>query len=281
MMINSNFHTHTSFSDGKLEATDYCKKAIELGFHSLGFSDHAPVLFPNKYSIQQGKLQEYFAAIKKAKLQFESQLHVFLSLEADYIPGHTYSFNFFREEENLDYIIGSVHLVYHRQKDEMWFIDGGEQDVWDKGLMHIFKGDIKTAVRAFYEQTLEMIEIQKPDVIGHLDKIKMHNKERFFSQNDSWYKDLITANLQLIKKQNAILEINTRGLYKGRCKELFPSIGILLQAQKMGIPMMLSSDAHHPNELNGAFSKAIEILKDAGIGEVYEFGLSGWEASLI
>jgi len=36
--------------------------------------------------------------------------------------------------------------------------------------------------------------------------------------------------------------------------------------------MMLSSDIHHPNELKGAFPNAIEILKDAGIGKVYEFG---------
>lgn len=280
-MIQSNFHTHTSFSDGKLEAADYCKKAIELDFHSLGFSDHAPVLFPNKYSIQPGRLGEYFKTIEKVKEQFKSQLKVFLSLEADYIPDHTHSFDYFREQANLDYIIGSVHLVYHRQKDKMWFIDGGDQDVWDQGFKDVFDGDIKTAVRAFYEQTMEMMETQKPEVIGHLDKIKMHNKERYFSQNDTWYKDLITANLQLIKKQNAILEINTRGLYKGRCKELFPSVNILLQAQKMGIPMMLSSDAHHPDELNGAFPKAIEILKDAGIGEVYESGFGGWKSQVL
>ncbi len=277
-MIQSNFHTHTSFSDGKLEAEDYCKKAIALGFHSLGFSDHAPVLFPNKYSIQPEKLDEYYSTIEDLKEKYKTQLNIFLSLEADYIPGYTHSFDYFRTQANIDYLIGSVHLVYHKHKDKMWFIDGGDQGVWDKGLKDIFDGDIKTAVRAFYEQTMEMIETQKPEVIGHLDKIKMHNKERYFSQNDTWYKELITANLKLIKKQNAILEINTRGLYKERCKELFPSVNTLLQAQKMGIPMMLSSDAHHPQEIDGAFLQALDILRNVGIREIYKYTKTGWKS---
>jgi histidinol-phosphatase (PHP family) len=128
---------------------------------------------------------------------------------------------------------------------------------------------------------MEMIETQNPEVIGHLDKIKMHNKERYFSQKDDWYQALIEETLKLIKKKNAILEINTRGIYKGRCKELFPSKSILLQAQKMGIPMMLSSDAHHPDELNGAFPQALSILKNIGIGELFEFHLGNWKAVLI
>jgi len=280
-MIQSNFHTHTSFSDGKKQAEDYCTKAIELGFHSLGFSDHAPVLFPNKYSIEPQELDKYTSIVLALKEKYMGQLNIFLSLEADYIPNSTHSFNYFRKEAPMDYIIGSVHMVYHQKKKEMWFIDGGDQDLWDMGLRDIFDGDIKTSVKAFYEQTMEMIETQNPEVIGHLDKIKMHNKERVFSQKDVWYQALIEETLKLIKKKNAILEINTRGIYKGRCKELFPSRSILLLAQKMGIPMVLSSDAHHPNELNGAFPQALEILRTIGIGEIYEFSLNGWKASFL
>ena len=280
-MIQSNFHTHTRFSDGKKEAEDYCKKALEIGFHSLGFSDHAPVLFPNKYSIEPHNLDEYFSTILSLKEKYKKQLNIYLSLEADFIPNSTHSFNYFRNKAPMDYIIGSVHLVYHQKKKEMWFIDGGDQDIWDMGLRDIFDGDIKLAVSAFYEQTMEMIETQNPEVIGHLDKIKMHNMERYFSQKDSWYQTLIEETLKQIKKQNAVLEINTRGIYKGRCKELFPSERILLRAQKMGIPMMLSSDAHHPDELKGAFTQAIEILKNIGIGEVYEFGGNSWERVLL
>jgi len=277
-MVYSNFHTHTHFSDGKKEPSLYCQKALELGFHSLGFSDHAPVPFPSNYSIPEEKLMSYFENINLLKNEYQHQLQIFLSLEADFIPHHSFSFNYFRQKAHLDYLIGSVHMVYHQSKDQMWFIDGGKQDVWDKGLNEIFDMDIKMAVKAFFYQSNQMIEEEKPDVIAHPDKIKMHNKERFFSQNDKWYQNLINEMLELIRQKDIIMEINTRGLYKGRCQSLFPSQSMILKAEKMGVPMVLSSDAHHPDELTSAFPQALDILNKMGVGNIYEFSTQGWKA---
>mgnify|MGYP000872083381 FL=1 len=144
------------------------------------------------------------------------------------------------------------------------------------GLNEIFEGAIRKGVTAFYEQTLEMIEVQRPEVIGHLDKIKMHNKQRLFSTKDKWYQDLIAACLYQIKKQSTVLEINTRGLYKGRSDELFPSIDIAKKAQRMGIPLLLSSDAHQPDELDGAFDSSLTLLKENGIHEWVEYDGQNW-----
>ena len=276
-MIYSNFHTHSLYSDGKAEMKAYCDKAIELGFHSLGFSDHAPVKFDNSYSIPIEKLEDYFQQVELMKENYKDKLHVFNSLEADFIPGKSYDFDFFRQKTKMDYIIGSIHLVYNKTKDLMWFIDGGDQQVWDKGLADIFDGDIKNGVKCFYEQNIEMIEEHKPEVVGHLDKIKMHNKERLFSTKDKWYQDLMEACLMSMKRYGTILEINTRGLYKGRCQELFPSAEVAVKAQQMGIPILLSSDAHHPDELNGAYDSVIATLKQSGIKELVEFNSKGWE----
>jgi len=114
-----------------------------------------------------------------------------------------------------------------------------------------------------------------------MDKIKMHNKERFFSTNDQWYQDLVNANLASIKNHNTIIEINTRGLYKGRSQELFPSFDVLKKAQKIGIPLILSSDAHHPDELNGGYEATIVQLKENGIFELVEFNGKNWQNILI
>jgi len=275
-MIQSNFHTHSLFSDGKAEMDDYCRKAIELGFHSLGFSDHAPVKFENSFSIHPNKLTAYFKEVEKMKKKYDGKLNVFLSLEADYIPGYTFDFDEFRKQAELDYIIGSIHLVYNEKNGKIWFIDGGNQDVWDEGLEKIFNGDIRYGVKSFYEQNMEMMETQKPEVLGHLDKIKMHNKERLFSKEEKWYHDLVDACLLTAKKHDVVIEVNTRGIYKGRCKELFPSAFIAAKAQKMGIPVMLNSDAHHPDHLNGAYGLAIENLKEEGIKSLVEFTKEGW-----
>lgn len=211
------------------------------------------------------------------KQKYQGNLNVFLSLEADYIPGYTFDFDAFRKQAKMDYIIGSIHLVLNEKNGKVWFIDGGNQDVWDQGLESIFNGDITAGVRSFYEQNMEMIETQKPDILGHMDKIKMHNKERLFTLQDKWYQDLVDACLRSAKKHNVVIEINTRGLYKGRCKELFPSPYIAAKAQKLGIPLMLNSDAHHPDHLNGAYDLAIDSLIDAGIHSLVAFSAQGWK----
>lgn len=280
-MIYSNFHTHSLYSDGKAEMRAYCDKALELGFHSLGFSDHAPVLFVNSFSIPIENLQAYFINIESLKKEYQGRLMLYTSLEADYIPDQSYDFNFFRAQGKLDYIIGSIHLVQNTKTQRRWFIDGGEQEIWDMGLDEIFEGAVRKGVTAFYEQTLEMIEVQRPEVIGHLDKIKMHNKERLFSTKDQWYQGLTDACLHQMKKQGTVLEINTRGLYKGRSDELFPSIDIAKKAQRMGIPLLLSSDAHQPNELNGAFASTLAFLIENGIHELVEYNGVNWESILI
>ena len=135
-----------------------------------------PVLFFNSFSIPIENLKAYFINIESLKKEYQGRLKLYASLEADYIPGQSHDFKAFREQYPLDYLIGSIHLVQNTKTQKKWFIDGGDQDIWDMGLVEIFDGAVKKGVIAFYEQTLEMIESQRPDVIGHMDKIKMHNK---------------------------------------------------------------------------------------------------------
>ncbi len=280
-MVQSNFHTHSNYSDGKADMNIFCQKAIELGFHSLGFSDHAPVKFDNSFSIHPDRLKAYFEEIEKLKTQYKNDLKIYMGLEADYIPEYTWDFDAFRSQAAIDYIIGSIHLVRNEKNGKIWFIDGGNQDVWDRGLEEIFNGDIRNGVHSFFEQNMEMIETQKPEVLGHMDKIKMHNKQRLFSAKDKWYLDLVDACLLSAKKHDVVIEVNSRGLYKGRCKELFPAPNIALKAQKMGIPIMLNSDAHHPDELNGAYKEALKSLKDSGIKSLVEYSTRGWIENIL
>ena len=84
----------------------------------------------------------------------------------------------------------------------------------------------------FWEQTFEMLETQHLDIIAHFDKIKMHNRDRFFTENEQWYKILADKAIQLIKRYDVIIEVNTRGLYKKRCERFYPSTELLMKARK-------------------------------------------------
>ncbi len=276
-MITQNLHTHTLFSDGKSTPEELVKAAIDSGLKSLGFSDHAPVPFQNSFSIAEGELSKYIAKIQQLKNEYADQLEILLSLEVDHIPGLMDDFFVKNKDLKLDYSIGSVHLVGEHEPANLWFIDGSKREIYDDGLRQFFGNEIRQAVKAFYHQTNRMLEQQTPDIIGHLDKIKMHNQNRFFREDESWYRALVRETIQVIKEKEVVAELNTRGKYKGRSETLFPSDWILREMKALNIPVVISSDAHHAQEVVLLFDEAAKALKKAGYRSIWKFQHKQWQ----
>jgi histidinol-phosphatase (PHP family) len=258
-----NFHSHSLLCDGKEGMEDYVKAAIEKNFRALGFSSHSPLPFDNVWSLSKENFVQYVKDALYLKEKYQFAIDLYLGLEIDYIPELSDNFAAFINETPLDYSIGSVHLVRHPESGKIWFIDGPEEG-FINGVKEIFGGDYREAVTAFYRQSIMMIQTQKPDIIGHIDKVKMHNKERWFSTSDSWYVDLIEDTLEAVAASGSIVEINTRGMYTGKINEYFPSEDIIQKCYDRGIPMMVNSDAHHPDQLDKLFMEAHHLLKKIG-----------------
>jgi histidinol-phosphatase (PHP family) len=276
--IKFNFHTHTIYCDGKSSIESSIKQAIALKFQALGFSSHAPVSFENPWSITtMDDYMKYIEEVGFYKKKYKGEIDVYKALEADYIPGFTYPFDFLREKGGLDYIIGGIHLVKNEETENLWFIDG-ELELFGKGLKKTFNGDNRKGVQQYFYQMNVMIENEKPDVIAHMDKIVMNNNERFFSSTDKWYRDLALETLGLIAEKQVLLEVNTRGFYKKKCKQLFPDLWILKEAKEKNIPIVISSDAHHISELDKGFDEALRVLKESGYKEHSVYNKNLWEA---
>lgn len=272
----TNHHTHSLYSDGSSQPEDYIVEAIAKGFDIIGFTEHSPLPFETKFSFRQENKEEYIALMQNLKQKYSSQISIYSGMEMDYIPGISENFSRTKADYKLDYLIGSVHLIKSENNAGLWFIDGPDFEIYDQGLNDLFGGDIKKAVTAYYYQLNEMIETQQIDVVGHLDKIKMHNRDRFFKEDESWYKALVSETLELIQDRDIIVEINTRGIYKQRSETTFPGFDILKQIKVLRIPVMVNSDAHKPHELDSAFDQAFLLLKEAGIDEVVYFKGNGW-----
>lgn len=276
-MIGYNFHTHTHYSDGRDTPEAFVKHALALKMKALGFSEHSPLPFDNKFSIKEKDLRKYAAEVRQLAEAYQGRLDIFLSIEMDYVPGLSENFESLRQRAGLDYVIGSVHLVGSDREENLWFTDGPDVAVYDAGLQQFYGGDIRRAVKAFYDQTNEMIETQQFDVIGHWDKIKMHNQNRYFTEDEAWYKNLALETLELIASKGLIAEVNTRGLYKKRSESLYPSQWLLRAMHERRVPVIISSDAHHPSELMLEFDIAIRAVKEAGYRSALVFGNKGWQ----
>lgn len=275
-MILCNFHTHTEFSDGSDAPSAYVEEAIRQGFSAIGFSEHAPLPSGRYYTMGEDRMNEYARTVRALAEEKRGLIDVFLSLEIDYIPGFSYSFDHFRNHYGLDYTIGSVHLVSKPGRKQWWFIDGADSNLYDQGLREVFDGDIRMAVTAYFEQLIQMVRNEKPDIIGHLDKIKMNNKGRYFSEEEHWYKKLTKIVIKSLQVSGVIVEVNTRGIYKQRGNQLFPGTEILEMLHKHNIPITLSSDAHKPREISGSFQETFLILKDIGFKKILIFDKKSW-----
>ena len=277
-MIDFNFHQHTIFSDGAEIPERYVQSALEMGFSAIGFTEHSPLPFENTFSLKNEEVDNYVLTIENLKKKYSDKITIYRALEMDYIPGMSENFSHWKEECKTDYLIGSVHLVSPPRTNELWFIDGPDYHIYDEGLDKFFDGDIRKAVKTYFYQINMMIESQDFEILGHMDKITMHNRDRFFKQDEAWYQSLIDETLDLVKENNLIVEVNTRGKYKKRSDYLFPDGEALKKICHMKIPVIISSDAHKPDELNKEFDDAIKHLLNIGIREVWRFDKGEWKS---
>ncbi len=281
-MVKYNFHTHSNFSDGSNNAEDYIIEAINQKFEGIGMSEHSVLPFENTFALQKENQEHYIHVLDKLIDEYCERIAIYRALEADYIPGVTESFLTLKKDFKLDYIIGSVHLVLDSadnrpfSPDRLWFIDGPKRESYDHGMNILYGGDARKAVTSYWHQINRMIEEESFDVIGHLDKIKMHNQERWFKEGAPWYKALWHETIKLIAEKNLLVEVNTRGIYKKRSNSFFPGPEILKELNKLGVGIVISSDAHAPNEISLLFEEALVTLKECGYSSNWIYNSSGW-----
>ena len=276
-MIRYNLHQHSYFSDGSSEPETYVQNALKLGFKAMGFSEHSPLPFPTKFSLKENRVEDYVQETERLKKKYGDRIELYRALEMDFIPGFSENFDFWRKKAKLDYAIGSVHMVQPVNDSELWFIDGPDSSIYDDGLQKFFGMDIKKAVKNYFYQVNQMIDNQKFEIVGHVDKIKMHNQNRYFTEDESWYRSLVEETVHLIREKDLIVEVNTRGLYKKRSDRLFPDDFALQRIKEMNIPVLISSDAHKPEELDLLFETAEKRLLEIGFGEVVYFDKGNWK----
>ncbi|EAY31954.1 histidinol-phosphatase HisJ [Microscilla marina] len=276
-MYWANYHSHCRYCDGSHSPTAYIAAAIEQNVKAYGFSSHAPLPFASQWAMSFEDVLTYFKEIHLLKAKHATQLQVYTSFELDYISSNFVSPKQWAQAFKVDYLIGSVHFIDTFANGQYWEIDSTTQ-VFKHGLELIFKGNVREAIQRYYALTRAMVQQQVPDVVGHLDKVKIHNRnEFFFDEGETWYQQEVQKTLETIAKCGQIMEVNTRGLYKKQAKETYPSTWVLERAHELGLPIMLNSDAHHPSDITKEFGSTAKLLQDIGFKQLQVFWDGQWQ----
>jgi len=272
----TNYHSHCTFCDGREHLEEFIKYAIAKGVKRYGVSSHAPLPFETYWTMKADDYDDYVADFQRLKFKYSDKIELFLGLEVDFIVGCTNAKSAFFQDKNVDYKIGSVHYLDQLADGTYCSIDGSFKEFF-KGMNELYDGDIQKVTQRYFEVSKLMVETGGFNIVGHLDKITLHGA-RFadFDIHASWYVDLFTDYLQLIKQKNLIVEINTKPLLeKGMT---FPDKKFYSLLHDMQIPITVNSDCHYPSKVIDGFVETYAELKNAGFTETYQLIEGIWQA---
>ncbi|MDC7124871.1 MAG: histidinol-phosphatase [Spirochaetales bacterium] len=280
-MIISNYHSHFKLDDGNGELHDYAEYALSQGMNIIGTSPHAPVYYENDWTMTEDGLSQYLQEVKALKKEYKERLEIYTGLEIDYLGKNGGPNDDKWNIPELDYKIGSVHSMLDPVTNSELAVDGPVEEL-EMLLKNRFNGNIKELVKKYFQIEEEMIAKGGFDILGHCDLIKKRNmNNRFFDENESWYKKLAAEMLDTLKGSDLIVEVNTGGISRKATKDVYPSPWMLKRCLEMNIPLTLSSDAHKPQNLNFYFKESIELLKSTGYREIYFFSNGIWHSQPI
>lgn len=222
--IDYNYHTHTERCHHATGSDDdYIKCAIEAGIKHLGFSDHAPYVFPDGYEshyrINLENAREYVTTIKALADKYSDKIKIKVGLEMEYYPEHFENMLGIARNIGAEYLILGQHFVGNEHPDMI-----GSKRVTDDAKLY----------RQYVDQVINGIKTGVFSYVAHPDIMIYRGNEAVYRAQ--------TRRLCLAAKEHSVpLEINLAGL---RHNLHYPSDRFFEIAAEIGAPVTIGFDAH-------------------------------------
>jgi histidinol-phosphatase (PHP family) len=251
MIYKTDYHIHSTFSDGKADPEEYIVNAISAGIREIGFSEHLNLVTDDQtWCMEPGKVPEYISYIKKLKKIFPG-IKIKTGLEVDYFPGKVEEIYQFIKGLKLDYVIGSVHYL-------------GEKTV-DSGVDFFDNRDIDELYVTYFEYVNDAVASGLFDIIGHCDLVRIYNFMPSCNPENLYRR--LAKNMRV---HDVAFEVNTNGRNRPLC-DFYPDRRFLKVFCEEQVSVCVNSDAHIPFRTGQFFDEAYMLLKEAGFKEMAVF----------
>lgn len=237
--------------------TEQCERAVAIGLEEIGFCEHAD-FEPEDSGTGYLDWEAYGAAIEEHRRRFAGRLRIRKGLEMCYQPCLADGiFSYFDDkEEDVDYLMGSVHWVDHRRVGRDFFSGRTEEEAY--GI--------------YFDRVARLVETGFFDVLGHLDIVKRHGTDFYGPFSFAKYEEQIGRVLALLIECGMALEVNTSG-FRQAPGEPYPGPATLRLYRRLGGELVtVGSDSHSTSSLASGVRRALDLLREAGFGSltVYE-----------
>ncbi len=250
IMQRSNFHTHTTYSDGAKSPREVIEAAIAAGFHSIGFSDHSYAKTLESYSMSIEGTGQCFEEIGELAEEYRGKIAVYNGIELDAespLPELPY-----------DYLIASVHELVRRgismpvdntRETQIQLIDT------------LYGGDTMAFCENYCRALAEHVKRNRTDIVGHID---LPAKFSLIDEESPVYREMMLETVRDIFPWCDTFEVNTGAIARGLRTVPYPAPFILDEIKRLGGRVLITSDCHYPEKLTCWFPEAEAYLQAHG-----------------
>lgn len=263
-----NLHIHTTYADGRDSPEEIVLKAIEKGFHSIGFSEHTYMEFSDyPYQMTVADMPKYKNEILSLKEKYKNQIEIFCGLEYELFSDV--------QADEFDYLIGSVHYLE---------IDG-EKVGFDKGVEEVknfvnthFNGDGLKFAQKYFDTMLLLPKKRNFDILGHFDLlIKTNEQNGFIDTSSKEYLNYGYEAIRSLKGKIPFFEVNTGAIARGYKTTPYPQIDFLKEFKNCGFGAVITSDCHDKNFIDCYYNEARDMLIEAGFRTLWILTSNGFK----
>ena len=122
-----------------------------------------------------------------------------------------------------------------------------------------FGGDFYQLARCYYETEAQVYDRLHCTFIGHFDLItKFNDQMHVLDETNPRYTRPAIETMAYLVEEGVPFEINCGAVNRGLKKEFYPNSFFLRSLHDMGGEILINSDAHQAELLNGAFDRAVK-----------------------
>jgi len=240
-----NFHTHSTYCDGKDTPEEMVLEAIKLGITDLGFSGHSYTFFDESYCMSKANVKEYIKCINDLKAKYEDKINIYLGIEQDYYSEYSTS--------DFEYIIGAVHYV--KKNDAYIEVDGSLTDL-KANIDKYYGGDVYSFLEDYYGILADVPAKTNCNILAHFDLVTKFNKNKeLFDPENERYISAVNKAIDKLSEYDIYFEINTGAMARGYTDYPYPSDYIINKLIGNNKRLIFSSDCHDKNYLLYGFEE--------------------------
>jgi len=265
--ILADLHNHTKLCDGHCTPAQMAAAAFKKGFTDFGFSGHSYAPFDLPCSIRDEA--DYHKEIHALQKSYAGKMNIYCGVEQDYWAPVA-------NRSCYDYLIGAIHYLLDLESGQYFAVDGSVEE-FISCIKESFGGDPYALCQQFYAYTAENVCHYRPQVVGHFDLVVKNNGDgRFFDENDRRYQNAAMDALAACLETEAVIELNTGGIYRGYRETPYPADFLLLELKRRGGRITLAADAHETQAIGFGFGDACERLRCLGFNCVWVWQNNGF-----